>query len=298
MPVESDKPILLVTGPAGAGRTTAIHILEDMGYEAVDNLPMHLLPRLLSGGPVERPLAIGIDTRTRGFDPNAILEILDSETLIPPTLVFLDCNEETLLRRFSETRRRHPVATTDTPIAGIKYEKALLQNLCDRADILIETSELSPHELKAEMARIFDHDQSLELAISVQSFSYKRGTPRGVDMIIDCRFLQNPHWQEDLRALNGTNKAVADYVKSDPLYAEFFKQLSDMCLLLLPAYKKEGKAYFSIGLGCSGGKHRSVTVTENLAKLLAEDGWQVSIRHRELDRASESLAAMKGSAQN
>lgn len=188
MSVDSDKPILLVTGPAGAGRTTAIHILEDMGYEAVDNLPMHLLPRLLSGGPVERPLAIGIDTRTRGFDPDTILEILNSETLTPPTLVFLDCNEETLLRRFSETRRRHPAATTETPIVGIKYEKELLQNLRDRAEILIETSDYSPHDLKAEMGRIFDQGQSLELTVSVQSFSYKRGTPRGVDMIIDCRF--------------------------------------------------------------------------------------------------------------
>ncbi|MGE4612484.1 MAG: RNase adapter RapZ [Paracoccaceae bacterium] len=294
MSVEPDKPILLITGPAGAGRSTAINILEDMGYEAIDNLPMHLLPRLLSSGPVERPLAIGIDTRTRGFDPTAILEILDSDNQTPPTLVFLDCDEETLLRRFTETRRRHPVAPTEAPIVGIKYELELLEELRDRADILIETSDFSPHDLKTEMGRIFEYEQAHSLAISVQSFSYKRGTPRGVDMIIDCRFLQNPHWQEHLRALNGTDAAVTAFVQADPLYDRFFTQLAEMCRLLLPAYRKEGKAYFFIGLGCSGGKHRSVSVTESLAKLLAEDGWQVSIRHREIDRQAESLAAQKG----
>jgi UPF0042 nucleotide-binding protein len=298
MSSEPDKPILLITGPAGAGRSTAIHILEDMGYEAIDNLPMHLLPRLLSGGPVERPLAIGIDTRTRGFDPTAILGILDSDVRTPPTLVFLDCNEETLLRRFTETRRRHPAAPDEAPIVGIRYEIDLLQGLRERADILIETTDFSPHDLKAEMGQIFDYDQSHSLAISVQSFSYKRGTPRGVDMIIDCRFLQNPHWQEDLRALSGKDAPVANFVKADPLYDAFFEQLCGMCRLLLPAYRKEGKAYFSIGLGCSGGKHRSVCVTESLAKLLADDGWQVSIRHRELDRQPESLATPKGTAPN
>lgn len=294
MPVQADKPVLLITGPAGAGRTTAIHILEDMGYETIDNLPIHLLSRLLSGGPIERPLAIGIDTRTRGFSPDRILELLDGGVQGSPILVFLDCAEETLLRRFTETRRRHPAAPSDSPVTGIQYEIEFLQGLRDRADILLDTSEFSPHDLKAEMSRIFDYDRSHSLAISVQSFSYKRGTPRGVDMVIDCRFLQNPHWQDHLRALTGKDPAVGEYVRSDPMYAAFFEQLGDMCRLLLPAYHKEGKSYFAIGLGCSGGKHRSVAVTESLAKLLAEDGWQVSIRHRELDRQTESLAALKG----
>ncbi|OUS04403.1 RNase adaptor protein RapZ [Rhodobacterales bacterium 52_120_T64] len=298
MSTEPEKPILLITGPAGAGRSTAIHILEDMGYEAIDNLPMYLLPRLLSGGPVERPLAIGIDTRTRGFDPAAILKILDSDTQTPPMLVFVDCDQEILLRRFTETRRRHPAAPDEAPIIGIRYEIGLLQGLRERADILIETTDFSPHELKAEIRRIFDFDQSHNLAISVQSFSYKRGTPRGVDMIIDCRFLQNPHWQDGLRDLNGKDTAVTDFVNADPLYAAFFEQLCNMCHLLLPAYREEGKAHFSIGLGCSGGKHRSVSVTESLAKQLADDGWQVSIRHRELDRQLESLATRKGTDPN
>lgn len=293
---ERENQLLLITGPAGAGRSTAINILEDLGYESIDNLPLHLLPRLLSGEPLERPLAIGIDTRTRGFDVASLLQFIRANEDAAPKLVYLDSDEDALLRRFMETRRRHPVAPSETPMIGIRREIELLQGLRERADILIDTSDLSPHDLKTEMGHMFSWEESHSLAISVQSFSYKRGTPRGIDMIMDCRFLQNPHWQEDLRALNGKDKAVGDYVKSDPLYAAFFDQLTEMCRLLLPAYQKEGKAYFAIGLGCSGGKHRSVCVTEALANLLAQDGWQVSIRHRELDHQVEALATLKGTA--
>ncbi len=291
MSVDPKEKLLLITGPAGAGRSTAIKILEDLGYEAIDNMPMYLVRRLLSGTPLDRPLAIGVDARTRGFEAGALLELVEDQGA---TLVFLDCDEETLLRRFSETRRRHPLAAKDTPLIGIQREIELMRGLRERADILIDTSELSPHELKAEISGMFDWEKSNTLAVSVQSFSYKRGTPRGIDMILDCRFLRNPHWEKDLRALNGTNDAVAAFVMADPLYEPFFKQLCDMCELLLPAYRKEGKAYFSIGLGCSGGKHRSVTVAENLMKVLAQSGWQVSIRHRELDRQADALATLKG----
>ncbi len=289
-----EKQLLLVTGQAGAGRTTAIHILEDLGYEAIDNLPMHLLPRLLQGAPLERPLAIGIDTRTRGFDVAALLAFIKSAHQHAPALVFLDADEETLLRRFNETRRRHPAAPADAPVIGIRREIDLLYGLRERADIVIDTSDLSPHDLKAEMKRLFRWEGANTLTISVQSFSYKRGTPRGVDMIMDCRFLQNPHWQAELRAFSGKDPKVAAFVAADPLFQPFFKQLSDMCQLLLPAYQKEGKAYFSIGLGCSGGKHRSVCIAEKLANSLAKNGWQVSIRHRELDRQTEASASMKG----
>jgi len=289
--MEHEHQLLLITGPAGAGRSTAINILEDLGYESIDNLPLHLLTRLLNGEPLKRPLAIGIDTRTRGFEADALQDLLACTNNPCPSLVFLDCNEETLLRRFSETRRRHPAAPDETAEVGIRREVIALQGLRERADTLIDTSDLSPHDLKAEIARFFRFEKSGKLAISVQSFSYKRGTPRGVDMIFDCRFLQNPHWQPDLRKLNGTNPAVADFVQADPLFEPFFKQLCEMCDLLLPAYQKEGKAYFSIGLGCSGGKHRSVCVTERLANLLAERGWQVSIRHRELEQKTARPSA-------
>lgn len=290
MPEKTENRLLLITGPAGAGRTTAIRALEDLGYEAIDNLPLSLLPRLLNGTPMERPLAIGIDTRTRGFASEALLNALVESDAQTPELLFIDCDEGTLLRRFSETRRRHPVAPAESPIIGIRREKDLLTGLAEHADFYIDTSSLSPHDLKTEIGQLFKTDLSHALSISVQSFSYKRGTPRGVDMIFDCRFLQNPHWQPDLRAMDGRDAPVAEYIAKDPLFAPFFEQLDDMCQLLLPAYQKEGKAYFSIGLGCSGGKHRSVFVAEHLAITLAEKGWQVSIHHRELEHQISNSA--------
>lgn len=283
--------ILLITGPAGAGRSTAINALEDIGFEAIDNLPMTLLERVLAGDPIGHSLAIGVDTRTRGFAVPKLIEMLDRSDLAGIELVYLDCDLEILQRRFNETRRRHPAAPTETPEVGIRRELDLLTDLRNRADILIDTSDLSPHDLKAQIVRLFDQHTANRLTVSVQSFSYKRGTPQGVDMIMDCRFLQNPHWQSELRQMTGLNQPVVDYVKADPLYAPFINQLEGMCDLLLPAYQKEGKAYFSVGLGCSGGRHRSVTVAENLAIALAKKNWQVSIRHRELERQSESLTS-------
>ncbi len=287
--------ILLISGPAGAGRSTAINALEDIGFEAIDNLPMPLLERVLGGEPLGHPLAIGIDTRTRGFAVPELLALLDKPEYQHVELVYLDCSMETLLRRFNETRRRHPVAPTETPEVGIRRERDMLIDLRVAADILIDTSSLSPHDLKAEIGRLFDQTSGERMAISVQSFSYKRGTPQGVDMIFDCRFLRNPHWDNSLRERTGLDQMVVNYVEADPLFDPFMTRLYDMCDLLLPAYQNEGKAYFSIGLGCSGGKHRSVTVAENLAKTLAENGWQVSIRHRELERHSVNLTS-KGTA--
>jgi len=196
--------IVVVTGPAGAGRTTAIHALEDFGYEAIDNLPMTLFEQL----------------------------------------------------------------------SGLR----------DRADILIDTSDLSPHDLRARLAEWFAQDEHNTLSVLVQSFAFKRGTPRGLDMMLDLRFLRNPHWDNALRSLTGQDEAVGRYIKEDPLYEPFLKQLTEITSLLLPAYKAEGKSYFSLGLGCTGGQHRSVFVAGIFANALAEKGWQVSIRHRELER--------------
>ncbi len=283
----STYQLLLVTGVAGAGRATAINALEDLGFEAIDNMPVSLLPRLLKGDALEKPLALGIDSRTRGFDAHTLLDQLPDNPDLTVGLLFLDCSEETLLRRFNETRRRHPLAPKDTPSAGIKQEKAMLAGLKAKADILIDTSEMSPHELKAELRNLFGETGEDSLSISVQSFSYKRGTPRGIDMIFDCRFLQNPHWIAELRGLTGLDEAVRKYVESDPLYLPFVDQVENMLDLLLPAYREEGKAHFTIGFGCSGGRHRSVTLVENLSQALAQKEWQVSKRHRELDRADE-----------
>jgi len=278
---------VIVTGPAGAGRTTAIKAIEDFGIETIDNLPLNLIGRILHGPPTVNTLAIGIDTRTRGFSREALLEALDSIEENPnykPTLLYLDCGAETLLRRFSETRRRHPASPDGSPAMGIEHEVEMLAPLRDRADILIDTSEFSPHQLRAELARWFDKSEGRGLSVSVQSFSYKRGTPRGVDMMIDCRFLRNPHWESALRPLTGLVPQVGEYVSEDPLFDSFFEKLQDFVELLLPAYQAEGKAYFSIGMGCTGGQHRSVFVAEKLAKALSDKGWMVNTRHKEMER--------------
>ncbi len=281
------QEIVIVTGPAGAGRTTAIKAIEDFGVETIDNLPLNLFNRILFGPPTGETLAIGIDTRTRGFSSDALLDIIDNigeSQNYRPTLLYLDCSKETLLRRFSETRRRHPASPDGTPALGIKQEVDTLNPLRDRADILIDTSELSPHQLRAELARWFDKSEGRGLSVSVQSFSYKRGTPRGVDMMIDCRFLRNPHWESALRPLTGLTPQVGAYVAEDPLFKKFFDKLLEFVELLLPAYEAEGKAYFSIGMGCTGGQHRSVFVAEKLAKALSTKGWMVSTRHKEMER--------------
>ena len=183
---------------------------------------------------------------------------------------------------------------TETPEIGIGRETELLVPIRTRADHLIDTSNMTPHDLKAEIERRFGGDGSGRLALSVESFSYKRGLPRGVDMIFDVRFLANPHWQDNLRALDGRSVAVAEFVADDPRFQDFFGKLEAMVLSLLPAFKDEGKTYLSIGLGCTGGQHRSVAVAERLAKALAEQGWQVSTRHRELERRGQGAAPTLG----
>ena len=287
METPSTVKLVLVTGPSGAGRSTAINALEDLGYEVIDNLPLALLPRVVEPVSMHKPLAIGLDTRNRDFSTHGVLDMLHAltrKTNIDISLVFVTCDQNVLLRRFSETRRRHPLAPAETPQIGIEREFDILQPIKARADILIDTSEMTPHELRADIERWFSTSASQGLAISVQSFSYKRGLPRGVDTLFDCRFLQNPYWSEDLREKNGTDHAVQTYVRDDPRFAEFFQKLLDMSCFLLPAYTDEGKTHFSIGFGCTGGQHRSVAVAESLAAALAERGWQVSIRHRELER--------------
>jgi len=283
----TEHRLVLITGPSGAGRSTAIHVLEDLGYEGIDNIPLSLVPRLLDGPPLGRPIALGLDARNRDFNATALIELIDNLTRDPRValeVLYLDCAPGELIRRFSETRRRHPLAPAETPTEGIEREIDLLAPIRVRADHLIDTSELSPHDLKAEISRWFDPGTTGRLAVSVQSFSYKRGVPRGVDMIFDCRFLSNPHWDAVLRPLDGRNPSVMAFVRSDPRFDEFFHRLRDLLLMLLPAHQEEGKAHLAIGFGCTGGQHRSVAVAEMLGAALAEAGWPVSKRHRELER--------------
>ena len=279
--------LILVTGPSGAGRSTAINALEDIGYEAIDNLPLSLLPRLMQGPAHEKPLALGLDTRNREFSTDALMdaiEELSARHAYNFDVLFIDCSDNVLLRRFSETRRRHPMAGADDPLRGIAREKQMLESIRDRASILIDSSELSPHDMRAEITRLFSLEVEQKLSVSLHSFSYKRGLPRSADMVFDCRFLRNPHWEPELRAKTGLDPAVAHYVAQDPRHAAFSQHIKDLCETLLPAYQDEGKSHFTIAFGCTGGRHRSVALTEATSQMLAQSGWQVSCRHRELQR--------------
>ena len=283
--------LVLVTGPSGAGRSTAFHALEDLGYEVIDNLPLSLIPRLIDGPPLDRPIALGLDVRNRDFSTAAAIELIDRLTRDPRVtldVLYLDCAPGILQSRYSQTRRRHPLAEAVSPSEGIEREIDLLVAIRARADHLIDTSDLSPHDLKDEIDHWFAQSTATRLAISVQSFSYKRGLPRGVDMVFDCRFLGNPHWVPALRDKDGRDAEVSAYVQADPNFVAFFGKLQEMLFILLPAQLQEGKAQLTIGFGCTGGQHRSVAVAEKLAKVLAEAGWQVSKRHRELERRGNS----------
>lgn len=287
LPKDASPRIVFVTGPSGAGRSTAINALEDLGYEVIDNLPLSLLPRLLDGPPPSRPLALGLDVRNRDFGTSALIEAIDGLAARPEhgaQVLYLDAAENELVRRYSETRRRHPLAPAGPPLEGILRERDLLAPVRARADFLLDTSGMSPHDLRAEIDNWFAPGEGRVLGVTIHSFSYKRGLPRGLDIVMDCRFLRNPHWEPSLRACDGRDQAVADYVAADPRFDRFFDQISNLADLLLPAFKEEGKSHLSIAFGCTGGQHRSVAVAERLASTLAQNGWHVSKRHRELER--------------
>lgn len=286
-PTDGAARLVLVTGPSGAGRSTAIRALEDLGYEAIDNLPLSLIPRLFDGQGPDKPLALGIDPRNRDFSTYGLIEVIDRFSAgqnAALEVLYLDCNRDVLLRRFSETRRRHPLAPADSPELGIDRETDLLGPIKARADLLLDTSEMSPNDLRGDLARWFAPAGSAPIALTVHSFSYKRGLPRGLDMVLDCRFLQNPYWEETLRKCDGRDADVVQYVAADPRFGAFRTKVVDLAQLLLPAYVAAGKPYLAIGFGCTGGQHRSVVMAETLAGALAESGWRVSIRHRELER--------------
>lgn len=286
-PLDSRSRIILVTGPAGAGRTTAINALEDLGHEVIDNLPLSLLPRLTDGPPLSRPLAVGVGVNNRDFSTDAMIELIDRLSQrgdLRLSVVYLDCGEDELMRRYAATRRRHPLGADQGPQAGIRRERELLVPIRARADVLIDSDGMTPHDLCREIERWFAPDGTRPMTVTLQSFSYKRGLPRGLDIVLDCRFLRNPHWDRDLRAQDGRDGAVQEFVMADPRFADFMARVGGLVDLLLPAAQAEGKAHLSIGFGCTGGQHRSVTVAETLARTLADSGWAVSKRHRELER--------------
>jgi len=282
------RRLVLVTGMSGAGRSLALKILEDLGYEAVDNLPLDLLDALVPEGEAPRPLAVGVDIRSRRF---AVQPLIDRIERLGPrpdlavTLLFLDCENQVLERRFTETRRRHPLAH-ERPVAdGIVAERRLVAPLRARADLVVDTSQFNPAELRRVLGGHFGLERGPGMSILVTSFSYRYGLPRAADLVFDVRFLANPHYDPALRDLDGRDSRVAAYVEADGAFADFFARLTGMLVPLLPRYAQEGKSYLTIAVGCTGGRHRSVTVVEKLAAWLADQGLQVDRVHRDLAAA-------------
>lgn len=287
-PSASTARIVLVTGMSGAGKTSALKALEDLGYEAVDNLPLSLVQNLIEpADAVSRPLAIGVDIRTRDFAVESFLATfgrISAGTGPETRLLFIDCDSEVLRRRFTETRRRHPLAS-DRPVTdGIRHEREMLAEIKNRADVVIDTTGYQPAELRQDVGVHFGEDVGAHLAIFVTSFAYRYGLPRQADLVFDVRFLRNPHYEEDLQALSGTDDAVAAYVAADPDFESFFSALTGMLQPLLPRFDAEGKSYLTIAIGCTGGRHRSVFVAERLAAWLAEQGCAASCHHRDIFR--------------
>lgn len=285
--------LVLVTGMSGAGRSSALAVLEDLGYEAVDNLPLPFLSRLaqsLREDPNARPVAIGVDIRSRDFGVEALsteIARLQEEGGLSIRTLFLNCSDDELLRRFTETRRRHPLAA-DRPVAdGIRAERRAISQLAERADIMLDTTGLTVWDFKQRMTELFGRDSQVGTAITLMSFSYRKGVPRESDMVLDVRFLKNPHYDPDLRPLTGLDKAVGDAVSSDPDFAGFMQDLQAILTRILPRQEAEGKSYLTIAIGCTGGKHRSVFVTETLGQWLRDQGRSAYIFHRDIPRASD-----------
>ena len=284
------KRILFVTGMSGSGKKTTLKALEDMGWETVDNLPVSLLDRLLAANPPEgspdegRPLALGIDSRTRDFD---CLRLIDRVRSLrhgggEASILFLDASGAEITRRYSETRSRHPLAQ-DRPIEdGIIYERELLAPLRAAADELIETTGLTTNELQALLRQRFGKSTGAGVTLTVMSFAFSRGVPRDADLMFDMRFLRNPHWIPELKAHDGRNPAVAAYIIADPIYKEAKTRIEELIILLLPRYEAEGKSYVTVAIGCTGGKHRSVHFAESLASRLRDAGFSPTVRHRDL----------------
>lgn len=281
--------ILLVTGLSGAGKSTALRTLEDLGWEVVDNLPLSLLHHLLStplpkGAARRRPLAIGIDSRTRDFDAQRIVQqikTLVGDHRIPIETLFFDCAGGELLRRYSETRRRHPLALDRPAIDGIAAERDLMDPLRRWSDHIIDTTDTDSHALQQQIRERFGTADNAP-TLHVMSFGFARGLPRNADNVFDMRFLRNPHWDDQLRPLTGVDAPVGAYIAGDPAYEDAVARIEELLLILLPRYRAEGKSYVSVAFGCTGGRHRSVHVAERVAARLRAAGFSPTVEHRDL----------------
>ena len=291
---DARQRLLLVTGLLGAGKTTVLRVLEDLGWEVIDNFPIRFLERMIDNTTPagDTPLALGFDARTRGFDPHRVITRVKKLTQrddLELTTLFLDCAGSELERRYNETRRRHPLAD-DMPVAkGIAAERELLDPLRRWAEIVIDTTEFSVNELQQAIRERFRSDAPQEMTVTVSSFGFSRGMPPAADLVFDMRFLDNPHWVDELRPLTGRDGAVGEHIRKDPAFAEAFERIQDLILLLLPRYQAQGKAYVHIAFGCTGGRHRSVFVAEQIAAALRTAGFSPTLLHRNLGSRATSL---------
>ncbi|PZQ20703.1 MAG: RNase adapter RapZ [Sphingopyxis macrogoltabida] len=294
MSANGEPRLLLVTGLSGAGKSTALKVLEDLGWEVVDNLPLALLDALIAApahsSEANRPLAIGIDSRSRGFKPPLLVRQIkdlratggrDIQTL------FLDCAGAELERRFSETRRRHPLAEDRPAADGIAREREMMEPLRRWAEHVIDSTNYSSNDLQQEVRQRFGDAGGDEPALNILSFGFARGLPRNADLVFDMRYLRNPHWDPALRPGTGLDPAVAAYVMDDPAYAASVAQIEQLLLTLLPRYRAEGKSYVTVAFGCTGGRHRSVHVADRVARTLRAAGHSPTLTHRNLDSAPQ-----------
>ena len=280
------RPVLLVTGLSGAGHSTALKTLEDMGYKAVDNLPISLLePLLAAGAGGDMPVAVGIDSRTWDFSSAELVDAVEKLKALPHLavkLIFMDCQDDVLQQRFTETRRVHPLAV-DRPVRdGIAMERQIMLQVRDSVDYVIDTSGLRPQDLKRILAGYFRLKTESGVTVFITSFGFRNGLPREADMVFDVRFLDNPHWDPLLRPLSGLDQPVAEKIGKDKTFKTFFANMTGMIAPILPHFESEGRHYLTIAVGCTGGRHRSVYTAERLGAWFKRTGYHAEVRHRDL----------------
>jgi RNase adapter protein RapZ len=275
--------LLLVTGMSGAGKSTVLDALEDLGWDVVDNLPADLLHQFVNSGADCRvmPAAVGMDVRSRGFDPALLPEMIRSVERVAPEILYLDCAGKELIRRFDETRRRHPLAPDRPAEDGIARERKIMAPLLAAADSVIDTTDLSPADLRDELRRRYGGDSD-QPVLTIASFAFARGISRTADLMFDMRFLPNPHWVDELRPLTGCDEPVRAYLAQDPAWNETIGQIESLLIDWIPRYWAAGKSYVTVAFGCTGGRHRSVAAAVEMAKRLRERDFTPNVRHRDL----------------
>jgi UPF0042 nucleotide-binding protein len=291
-PVAHDAPhapeLVIITGMSGSGKASVLKAFEDLGYYCVDNLPVELIPRFaelaVQSAEIQRT-ALVVDVR-EGSKLEQLPGIVKAvRRMIPTKVAFLEASDAVLLRRFSETRRPHPLGTNDPVNASIKTERRRLAKIRALADIVIDTSKFNVHELRAHITELFhEHASDKNILVSCVSFGYRHGVPEEADLVFDVRFLPNPHFVPEFRPLTGKDPRVAKYIRSFPQTKEFIRRISDLLIYLLPHYIHEGKSYLTIGFGCTGGQHRSVMIAEEVGKRLRQAGYRMKIGHRDIPR--------------